>query len=55
MSESTRTKNHELMCLSLATECRELAVDAVEPELKDRFLRMAKSWANLAAEPRVLH
>jgi hypothetical protein len=55
MSESKRAKKHELMCLRLATECRELAVDALEPELKDRFLQMAKTWANLAAEPRVLH
>jgi hypothetical protein len=49
------TKQHAIMCMRLAAECRELAVDVPEPDLKVHSLRMAGEWVLLAIEPRVLH
>jgi hypothetical protein len=43
------------MCKRLAAECRGLAADVPEPDLRAHFLRMASSWTELADQTRVLH
>jgi hypothetical protein len=54
MSEFNVQK-YALMCLRLAAECRGLATDVPEPDLREHFLRMASTWTELAVQPRVLH
>jgi hypothetical protein len=44
-----------LMCMRLAAECRGLAADVPEPDLRAHFLRLAGLWTELADQPRVLH
>jgi hypothetical protein len=39
----------------LEAECRGLAADVPEPDLRARFLDMASRWAQLADQPHVLH
>jgi hypothetical protein len=48
-------RKYELLCMRLAAECRNLAADVPEPELKAQFLRMARIWTELANQPRVLN
>ncbi len=48
-------KKYTLLCLRLAAECRGLAADVPEPDLRVLFLRMASTWTELADQPRVLH
>jgi hypothetical protein len=48
-------QKYALMCIRLAAECRALAADAPEPDLRAHFLLMASTWAELADQPRVLH
>jgi len=48
-------QKYVLMCMRLASECRNLAADVSEPDLRERFLRMASMWVELADQPRVLH
>jgi hypothetical protein len=48
-------RKYELLCMRLAAECRNLAADAPEPDLKTHFVRMARMWTELANQPRVLH
>ena len=55
MSESNNAQKHTLLCLRLAAECRTLAADVPEPDLREYFLHMASEWALLAVQPRVLH
>ena len=55
MCNSNNAKKHTLLCLRLAAECRTLAADAPEPDLRAQFVHMASMWAELAVEPRVLH
>ena len=55
MSKSSNAQKHTLMCLRLAAECRNLAADVPEPDLRKRFLQMASEWALLAVQHRVLH
>ena len=55
MSESSNAKKNALLCLRLAAECRNLAADVPEPDLRAQFLRMAGEWALSAIQPRVLH
>ncbi len=55
MSESSHAHDFALMCLRLAQECRGLAADVPEPELRAHFLHMAGIWTELAGRPRVLH
>lgn len=55
MSDSHYVQKYALMCMRLAAECRALAADVPEPDLRARFLRMAGMWTELAAQPRVLH
>ena len=55
MSESNNAQKHTLLCLRLAAECRTLAADVPEPDLREHFLRIASEWMELAVQPRVLH
>jgi hypothetical protein len=48
-------QKYELMCMPLAAECRELAADVPEPDLRAHLLHMAGMWTELADQPRVLH
>jgi hypothetical protein len=48
-------QNYAQLCLRLAADCRNLAADVPEPDLRARFLHMATMWTELAAQPRVLH
>jgi hypothetical protein len=41
------------VCMRLAAECRVLANDVAEPDLRARFLHMARMWTELADQPRV--
>jgi hypothetical protein len=54
MSE-LNVQKYALMCERLAAECRGLAADVPEPDLRAHFLRMASSWTELADQTRVLH
>jgi hypothetical protein len=54
MSEFNVQK-YALMCMRLAAECRGLAADVSEPDLRAHFLRLAGKWTELADMPRVLH
>ena len=55
MSETDNVRNHALMCMRLVAECRGLAADVPEPDLRAHFLHMAGMWVELALQPRVLH
>ena len=55
MSESDNIKKYALACMRLAADCRNLAADVPEPDLRAHFLRMASMWTELAVQPRVLH
>jgi hypothetical protein len=48
-------QKYALLCMRLAAECRGLAADVPEPDLRARFLRLASMWTELADQPRVLH
>jgi hypothetical protein len=48
-------QKYELMCMRLAAECRGLAADVPEPDLRAHFLYMAGMWTELTGQPRVLH
>ena len=54
MSEFS-VKNYALICMRFAAECRGLAADVPEPDLRAQFLRMAGAWTELADMPRTLH
>jgi hypothetical protein len=54
MSE-VEINNHALMCMRMAAECRGLAADVPEPDLRARFLHMVSVWTELADQARVLH
>jgi hypothetical protein len=51
MSEFS-VKNYALICMRFAAECRGLAADVPEPDLRAHFLRMAGAWTELADMPR---
>jgi hypothetical protein len=53
VSESNYIQEYALMCLRLAAECRNLAMDVPEPDLRAHFLRMAAMWTEMAIDPRV--
>jgi hypothetical protein len=44
-------QQYALMCTRLAAECRELAVEVLEPDLRAHFVHMTE----LADQARVLH
>jgi hypothetical protein len=48
-------QKYALMCMRLAAECRGLAADVPEPDLRAHLLHMASMWTELADQPRVLH
>ena len=54
MSEFNVQK-YALACMRFAAECRGLAADVPEPDLRAHFLRMAGAWTELADMPRTLH
>ena len=55
MSESSYTINRALVCLRLAAECRGIAAEVREPELRARFLQEANEWTDLADRGPILH
>ena len=55
MSETENLKKFALNCMRLAAECRGLANDVSEPDLREHFVRLANRWTELADQPRVLH
>jgi hypothetical protein len=55
MSASDTPQQYALTCMRLAAECRGLAADAPEPDLRAHFLRLASLWGELANQRRVLH
>ena len=55
MFASDNFLKYKLMCMRLAAECRGLAADVPEPDLREHFLQMAGEWTELAIQPRVLH
>jgi hypothetical protein len=55
MRESDKVHKHALTCMRLAAECRDLAAEVPEPDLKRRFLHMASMWTELANRSRVLN
>jgi hypothetical protein len=48
-------QKYALLCMRLAAECRGLAADVPEPDLRARFIRTASMWMELADQPRVLY
>jgi hypothetical protein len=48
-------KKYATLCRRFAAECRDLAEDVPEPDLRERFLRIADRWTELAERPRVLN
>jgi len=48
-------QDYALLCLRFASECKSLAQDVPEADLRARFLRMARMWTELASQRRVLH
>jgi hypothetical protein len=55
MSESEIVKKHAVACMRMATDCRNLAADVPELDLRAHFVRLARMWTELADQPRVLH
>jgi hypothetical protein len=55
MCESGKVQKYVLLCMRLAAECRNLAADAPERDLRAHFLRMASTWTELGDQLRVLH
>jgi hypothetical protein len=55
MPKSDYTQKHKLACVRMAAECRNLAADVPEPDLRAHLLHMASMWTQLADQPRVLH
>ena len=54
MSDSNDRRDHEkheLECLRLASDLRQLGKDTLDPELRAHCLRMAKHWSGEADEP----
>jgi hypothetical protein len=49
-----RTK-YTLLCLRMAADCRNLAADVPEEDLREHFLSMASIWTELSIRSRVLH
>jgi hypothetical protein len=55
MSESSHIVNRALLCLRLAAECRGIAAEVREPELRARFLQAANEWTDLTDRGPILH
>jgi hypothetical protein len=52
---SSHIIKHALLCLRLAAECRGIAAEVREPELRARFLQAANEWTDLADHCLTLH
>jgi hypothetical protein len=48
VSGSSYIRKHALLCLRLAAECRGIAAEVQQPELRAHFLRVASVWNDLA-------
>ena len=48
-------QKYALLCMRLAAECRGLAADVPESDLRTHFRRMASMWTELADQSLVLH
>lgn len=44
LSDSEKDLKRELQCLRLASELTQMAAQTLNPDLKARFLRMARHW-----------
>jgi hypothetical protein len=55
VSESRHVNKHALLCLRLAAECRGIAADVQQAELRAHFLRAASVWTDLADQGPVPH
>jgi hypothetical protein len=44
VSDSEKSRKHELECLRLASACMQLACDVPNPALQSHFVRMARVW-----------
>ena len=49
MSDSNNAQKHTLLCMRLAAECRTLAANVPQPDLRAHFLRMASEWMEIPA------
>jgi hypothetical protein len=54
MSESENLQKHTVACMRMAAECRSLAADVHEPDLRAHLLRLASMWTELAHQPHEL-
>jgi hypothetical protein len=50
MSESNNQRKRDLECLRLAADCRQLASDVQNADLRLGFLRMSEVWTSLAEQ-----
>jgi hypothetical protein len=55
VSQSSYTINRALVCLRLAAECKGIAAQVREPELRARFLQAADESTDLADRGPILH
>ena len=55
MCESSYIRKHALLCLRLAAECRGIAAEVQESELRAHFLHIASMWEDLADHCPTLH
>jgi hypothetical protein len=55
MFEPNVRMRRKLLCLRMAADCRMLAADVFEEDLRAHFLLMSNMWTELAIQPRVLH
>jgi hypothetical protein len=49
LSDPENERKRELECLRLASDLRQLASDALDPELSAHCVRMAKVWSDKCA------
>ena len=50
-----KLQKYTLMCVRMAADCRNLATNAPESDLREHFLLLANMWMELAVQPRALH
>ena len=55
MMPEFNVQKYALLCMRLAAECRGLAADVPEPDLRTHFRPMASMWTELADQSLVLH
>jgi hypothetical protein len=52
---SDNWRKHELECLRLEADCKQLAADVHGRDLQAHFIRMAKEWSLLAKRDSISH